>query len=106
MKDDSRFIRTYEQSGLVKGTLEIWVDTVTGVNYLFRSSGYAGGLTPLLDQEGRPGQKAGKSGNIRSFLTKPGFIPVTMGDIIRPVPRERGCRLCPRYINWTPMWRI
>lgn len=54
MKDDSRFIRTYEQSGLVKGSLEIWVDTVTGVNYLFRSSGYAGGLTPLLDAEGRP----------------------------------------------------
>lgn len=54
MKDDSRFIRTYEQSGLVKGALEIWVDTVTGVNYLFRSSGYAGGLTPLLDAEGRP----------------------------------------------------
>lgn len=54
MKDDARFIRTYEQSGLVKGTLEIWVDTATGVNYLFRSSGYAGGLTPLLDQEGRP----------------------------------------------------
>ena len=54
MKDDSRFIRTYEQSGLVKGSLEIWVDTATGVNYLFRSEGYAGGLTPLLDGQGRP----------------------------------------------------
>lgn len=54
MKEDARFVRCYEQSGLVKGSLEIWVDTVTGVNYLFRSSGYAGGLTPLLDAEGRP----------------------------------------------------
>ena len=33
---------------------EIWVDTVTGVNYFYHSSGYGGGLTPLLDREGRP----------------------------------------------------
>ena len=32
---------------------EIWVDTETGVNYLFSFSGYAGGLTPLLDSEGK-----------------------------------------------------
>ena len=34
--------------------MEIWGDTATGVNYLFRSEGYAGGLTPLLDGQGRP----------------------------------------------------
>ena len=26
----------------------------TGVQYIFHASGYAGGLTPLLDKEGRP----------------------------------------------------
>ena len=32
----------------------IWVDKETGVNYLFHSSGYAGGMTVLLDAEGKP----------------------------------------------------
>ena len=31
---------------------EIWVDRETGVNYVFH--GYAGGLTPLLDKDGKP----------------------------------------------------
>ena len=30
------------------------MDTQTGVNYLFCNSGNAGGLTPLLDREGKP----------------------------------------------------
>lgn len=30
------------------------VDKVTGVNYLFVHRGYGGGLTPLLDSEGKP----------------------------------------------------
>ena len=30
------------------------VDKKTGVNYLFVQSGYAGGLTPLLDRDGKP----------------------------------------------------
>ena len=46
-KDRDRFERVYQQGTLE--TLEIWVDKDTGVNYLFRHSGYAGGLTPLLD---------------------------------------------------------
>ncbi len=33
--------------------MEIWVDKLTGVNYLYRQSGYSGGLTPLLDSEGK-----------------------------------------------------
>ena len=33
---------------------EIWVDTKTGVNDFFHQSGYAGGLTVLLDREGKP----------------------------------------------------
>ena len=49
---DTRFVKTYSQ-GFV-GTMEIWVDTQTGVNYIFRQSGYAGGLTVLVDREGKP----------------------------------------------------
>ena len=40
-----------------QGTLnvmEIWVDKETGVNYVFHASGYAGGMTVLLDREGKP----------------------------------------------------
>ena len=33
---------------------EIWVDTRTGVNYFYHAAGYSGGLTPLLDREGKP----------------------------------------------------
>ena len=36
------------------GGEQIIVDKVTGVNYLFVTSGYAGGLTVLLDRDGKP----------------------------------------------------
>ena len=52
MAKEDRFIKTYSQ-GAVNVT-EIWVDRETGVNYVFHVSGYAGGLTPLLDREGKP----------------------------------------------------
>ena len=42
-KQDERFKRVYAD-GLV--------DTETGVHYLVWKSGYAGGITPLLDAEG------------------------------------------------------
>lgn len=32
----------------------IYVDTITGINYLFVVNGYGGGLTPLLDRDGKP----------------------------------------------------
>ncbi len=48
MAKDKRFKKTYSQMAM-----EIWVDTQTGVNYVFRQSGYAGGLTPLLDSDGK-----------------------------------------------------
>ena len=47
-----RFQRIYKQ-GTIE-VMEIWVDTYTGVQYLFRRSGYAGGFTPLLDGQGKP----------------------------------------------------
>ena len=49
---EKRFEKVYSQ-GALEGT-EIWVDTETGVNYLYHFSGYTGGLTPLLDREGKP----------------------------------------------------
>lgn len=51
MAKNNRFEKIYSQS---MGSMEIWVDKETGVNYLFRQSGYAGGLTVLLDREGKP----------------------------------------------------
>lgn len=51
--DDKRFERTYKQSGFITG-MEILVDKETGVNYLWVKSGYAGGLTPLLNRDGTP----------------------------------------------------
>lgn len=49
---EKRFVKIYSDG--VVNTTEIWVDIQTGVNYLFHTSGYAGGLTPLLDREGKP----------------------------------------------------
>lgn len=51
-KKDDRFEKTYTQGQM--NVMEIWVDKETGVNYLYRLNGYSGGLTPLLDREGKP----------------------------------------------------
>ena len=51
MAKDKRFVKVYSQN---MGSIEIWVDRETGVNYLHRANGYAGGLTVLLDREGKP----------------------------------------------------
>lgn len=51
MAKKKRFERTYTQG---MGSIEIWVDTETGVNYLYHASGYGGGLTVLLDNDGKP----------------------------------------------------
>ena len=50
-KKEKRFIKTYSQD---MGSLAIWVDKDTGINYLFASSGYAGGLAVLMDKDGQP----------------------------------------------------
>ena len=51
MAKEKRFIKVYSQD---MGSTMILVDKKTGVNYLFASSGYAGGLTVLLDKDGKP----------------------------------------------------
>ena len=50
--DDKRFEKVYSQGAM--NTVEIWVDTETGVNYIFHASGSAGGLTVLVDKDGKP----------------------------------------------------
>ena len=52
MGKKKRFVEVYSK-GSLEGN-EIWVDTETGVNYLFHFAGYAGGLTPLLAPDGSP----------------------------------------------------
>ena len=51
-KKQERFEKTYTQG--VSSVVEIWVDKETGVNYLYCYGGYGGGLTPLLDKDGKP----------------------------------------------------
>lgn len=50
-RKEERFIKVYSEN---MGCEVIYVDRLTGVNYLFIQSGYAGGLTPLLDRNGNP----------------------------------------------------
>jgi hypothetical protein len=49
---DKRFNVIYKE-GAMSG-FKIIVDRETGVNYLFSWDGYAGGITPLLDKDGKP----------------------------------------------------
>ena len=51
-KHDERFVRILSEGTF--STREIWVDKQTGVNYVWFGSGYAGGLTVLLDRDGKP----------------------------------------------------
>lgn len=51
MAKEKRFVKIYAQG---MGTTKVLVDTQTGVNYLFHADGYAGGLTVLLDRDGKP----------------------------------------------------
>lgn len=47
-----RFKKVYSQ-GIID-MMEVWVDSETGVNYVFHRNGNAAGFTPLLDQAGKP----------------------------------------------------
>ena len=50
-KKEKRFIKVYSES---MGENQIFVDSITGVNYFYHNSGYSGGLTVLLDKDGKP----------------------------------------------------
>ena len=49
---EKRFVKVHDE--WIFGSTEIFVDTKTGVNYLWHAEGYAGGLTVLLDRVGKP----------------------------------------------------
>lgn len=52
--EDKRFEVVSQEGSGFSYLRAILVDKETGVNYLFVQSGYAGGLTPLLDADGKP----------------------------------------------------
>ena len=52
-KETGRFVKVLEESGIFTSS-EVWVDTQTGVQYLYHASGSSGGLTVLVDAEGKP----------------------------------------------------
>ena len=53
-KKETRFHVVNTKDDALCVNSQIWIDKKTGVNYLFVQSGYAGGLTPLLDRDGKP----------------------------------------------------
>lgn len=52
MKSQRRFICVDRHGGL--RDVEVWVDTQTGVNYVYVREAFSGGLSPLLDANGKP----------------------------------------------------
>lgn len=54
MSNEKRFEVTYEQKKGIAEVFRILRDTQTGVCYLQTWSGASGGITPLLDADGRP----------------------------------------------------
>ena len=54
-KKEERFEVVYTDGSQLKdsGIRQILIDREIGVNYLIWKSGYAGGITPLLDSEGK-----------------------------------------------------
>lgn len=53
MSKKDRFEVIYQETGL-KSEKTILIDKETGINYLFVANGFGGGLTPLLDKNGKP----------------------------------------------------
>ncbi len=53
-KKGKRFEIIHEEGNGLSIAYTVFLDTATGVQYLFAQSGYGGGLTPLLDKDGRP----------------------------------------------------
>lgn len=56
LKQADRFETVYRQKhiGATLDVVEILADRETGVQYLFYQSRFGGGLTPLLDKDGKP----------------------------------------------------
>ena len=53
MGKEERFVRIYSQRTALRAT-EILVDMVTGVNYLYHAWTNTGGMSVMLDKDGKP----------------------------------------------------
>jgi len=53
-KQEKRFEKVHSESMRMMDKIEIFRDTQTGVCYLWRAGGYAGGLSVLLGTDGKP----------------------------------------------------
>ena len=53
-KKDERFIKVLDEGSAFGWQRTIFVDRQTGVNYLWVTSSHCGGLTVLLDRDGKP----------------------------------------------------
>ena len=53
-KQNKRFEIIHQEGNGLSIAYTVFLDTATGVQYLFAQSGYGGGLTPLLDRDGKP----------------------------------------------------
>jgi hypothetical protein len=51
--ENKRFITVHEE-GTLGSRFKVIVDKETGVNYLINIDGYSGGITVLLDKDGKP----------------------------------------------------
>ena len=51
---EKRFEIKHFEGSVFTNQFSIIVDKQTGVNYLFSKSGYGAGITPLLDENGKP----------------------------------------------------
>ena len=52
-KKEERFLKVYSHGGGFSGPATyILVDRKTGVNYLYATGSYGGGITPLLNRDG------------------------------------------------------
>ena len=49
---EERFIKIFKEGTLTE-SMEILLDTETGVNYLYIGAGYGMGITPLLGPDGK-----------------------------------------------------
>lgn len=51
-REDKRFIKIFKEGSLTE-SIQILLDSETGVNYLYLNAGYGISLTPLLDSDGK-----------------------------------------------------
>ncbi len=54
VKNAGRFETVEKSKALGEVNAKVIKDKITGVHYLFVLDGYGGGLTPLLDENGKP----------------------------------------------------